>query len=211
VLEAVIGRTALYSRLEDGVYLRDLADETLLDVDAVADELKALREKAVITYVPGLGAGNRSRIGLPLDESGVADTPRFADDERGVADTEKGGHATPEKEGGADPPPIEREDFRVELLEGKPAAERIVADFVDEACARGSGVQPATRRAFTREVELLLARRVPPTQLAQGLQRALDRRLLRPQLLEQLVSEAALPFARDRKQQLTAHDFSDLD
>lgn len=124
VVEAVVCETATYSRLTAHVRLARLADKTLIDVDAVADELKILRGHGIVIYEPGRGRGQVSLVGLPRwDERGVGATPGSEDvdsDEDSAGGNvspdapaareprEKGGAAWAEKGGALDPPPYEK-------------------------------------------------------------------------------------------------------
>jgi hypothetical protein len=94
-LEAVVSLTALYSKLTDDVAVAVIAERARLHPKNMARALRRLRDLGVITYEPGRGRGNVSRVGLRVPETGAAEAPVF--------EGKKGSRSAPEK--GVDPDP----------------------------------------------------------------------------------------------------------
>ncbi len=102
VVMAIVGATALWSRLEDDLSIDQLANKAGVPGSietrrkATKRALKRLVELGIVTYSPGVGRGNFSRVGLP--QKGASTSPPSNDKKRGLAalptehtDAEKGG------------------------------------------------------------------------------------------------------------------------
>jgi hypothetical protein len=87
VLAAVIELTVTWSKLEDEVYLAQIARIAGMhdgegnarpgDVKRVAHSLKQLRDAGIITYVPSRRHGQKSRIGLVPADGSVGSAPEM--------------------------------------------------------------------------------------------------------------------------------------
>jgi hypothetical protein len=118
-LNAVLAKTASYSKLWEHIYVRDLCHYSGMgDAKRIAAKLRQLANRGLIVYRPGRGRHNYSLVRLRLREKGAyictllqsekgTVTRPLLDREKGASSDGKGGNLGPEK--GATAPPTARD------------------------------------------------------------------------------------------------------
>jgi hypothetical protein len=130
-LNAVLAKTASYSKLWEHIYVRDLCHYSGMgDAKRIAAKLRQLANRGLIVYRPGRGRHNYSLVRLRLREKGAHVYPLLQSEkgavarpllnaEKGAGSDGKGGRFGAEK--GATAPPTAR-DIRERREEEKRAA-----------------------------------------------------------------------------------------